>query len=158
MSAGDAAVTHVTDEEAEAIVEFAATVVGALGLPRWTIMVMEAPTTDEDDAQATVKPVDGRYVAQMHLNAEWMTYDDETRRQAIVHEVLHLIHARVNDAVSDAKFLMHDYEYDALWARYQRETELMVDHLALFLDDTRTLKEAWDKAHDKTPPSNTPTS
>jgi hypothetical protein len=149
MADDDEKSSHVTDAEAEAIVEFAANVVAALGLPRWTISVMEAPTKKKHDAQATVKPVDGRYVAQIHLNADWMTYDDDTRRQTIVHEVLHLIHARVNDTISDAKYVMHDYEFDALWARYRRETELMVDHLAMFLDDTRTLKEAWDDAHGK---------
>lgn len=75
-----------------------------------------------------------------------MKRSDDERRDTIVHEMLHLLHFRINHIFDDTRDFMHDYEHDALAKRYRRETELMVDHLAAFLAATHTLKEAWREA------------
>ncbi len=140
---------HVTDDEAEAIVAFASDVAGALGLPTWQIAVMEEPVRKKHKADATITPIDGRYFAEIRLAKDWMTFDEARRRQVIVHEILHLLHVRINDVFEDARDYMHDHEHASLHRRFVRETELMVDHLSLFLTATHTIEEAWDTAHGK---------
>lgn len=140
--------SHVSKSEARAVCDFAANVVSALHMPGWKILVMDDPC--EDDALASISWVDGKYTAQIYLCAGWMNRSSDERRETVVHEVLHLLHFRINHVIDDARDLMHDHEHDALARRYQRETELMVDHLAKFLAETHNLEEAWDKAHART--------
>lgn len=138
---------HVTNREAQAVCDFAAEVLTTLHMPGWQILVMEVPVPDDEEAWAMIDTVEGKYTAQLSLCSEWMKLDDRQRRETVVHEVLHLLHFRVNHVIDDARDLMHDHEHDALQKRYNRETELMVDHLAKFLSRTHTLEEAWDIAH-----------
>lgn len=137
--------THVTKREAQAVCDFAVNVLTALHMPGWQILVMEEPA-DEDEL-AAIRPVDGKYTAQLWLCSDWMKRSDEERRETVVHEVLHLLHFRINHVVDDARDLMHDHEHDAMQRRYFRETDLMVDHLAKFLSCTHSLEEAWAAAH-----------
>lgn len=138
---------HTTKREAQAICDYAVDVIGALGLPGWRVLLMEDPC--DDDCLACIVPVEGKYTAQLYVCTDWMKRDDDERRDTITHEVLHLLHFRVDHVLDDARDLMHDHEHDALHKRYRRETELMVDHLAGFLARTHTLRESWAKAHGK---------
>jgi hypothetical protein len=106
---------------------------------------MDDPADDDD--LGSISTVDGKYTAQLYLASDWMKRTDEERREVIVHEMLHLLHFRVDHVLDDARDLMHDHEHAQLQRRYRRETELMVDHLAKFLSRTHTLAEAWDVAH-----------
>jgi hypothetical protein len=138
--------SHVTKREAQAVADFATDVCAALHLPGWRILVMDDPADDDNNAE--VRTVDGRWVAQVYLSPKWMSLTDDERRDTVVHEVCHLLHARLEDAVlTDSRGYMHDHEHDDWSARVKREFELMADHLALFLADTHTLRQAWDKAH-----------
>lgn len=138
---------HITKKEADAVAEFAGQLLELLRLPAWTVLIMDEPC--EDDAVASIRPIEGRHVAELSLAADWMKRRNEERLYTVVHEVCHLVHARVNDAVHDAEFHMHDYEFRTFWGRYRRETEYMVDHLAFFLSRTHCLEQAWEKAHGK---------
>lgn len=138
--------SHVTKREAQAIVDYARDVCVALGMPIWTILVMEDPC--KGDAEATVDWIEQRHVAQVWLNADWMKYPDARRRDTITHEVLHLLHSRVSAAaLIDSKAYMRSGEHKDWSKRVQRELELMVDHLAGFLSRTHNLEDAWDAAH-----------
>lgn len=139
--------SHVTAREAQAVCDFAADVLTTLHMPGWQILVMEDPADDDDIA--AISTVEGKYSAQLWLCTDWMKRTDHDRRETIVHEVLHLLHFRINHVFNDARGLMRDHEHDALATRYRRETELMVDHLAKFLSRTHTLEHAWDTAHGK---------
>lgn len=139
--------SHVTKREAQAVCDFAAEVLTVLHMPGWQILVMDDPADDDDIAAITT--VEGKYTAQLWLAADWMKRSDDDRRETIVHEVLHLLHFRINHVVDDARSLMHDHEHDDLQRRYWRETELMVDHLAKYLSRTHNLGEAWDLAHQR---------
>lgn len=140
-----ASAPHVTDAEAQACADFAANVAEYLHLPRYKMLIMEEPC--QDDALASVEVVEGRWVAQIYLSTEWMEKDDEERMLTIVHEVCHLLHRSVNYVVESSVRYMHDYEYNDLAVRYRHETELMVDHLSMFLSDHATIKESWKTAH-----------
>lgn len=136
---------HLTNVEADAVADFACEILGALRMPQWTILIMEDPA--DDDCLAEIKPVDGRYVAQLYLSKEWMQRSTQERRGTIVHEVLHLVHARLSDAViTDSLHLMHDHEHDDWSRRVRREFELMVDHLAFFISNTHNVMEVWEQS------------
>ena len=139
--------SHVTKREAQAVCDFATEVLTALHMPGWTILVMEEPS--DDDCVASINWTYGKYTAQLYLCSDWMKRTDQDRRETVVHEVLHLLHFRVNHVIDDAADLMREHEHDALYVRYRRETELMVDHLAKFLSRTHSLESAWDIAHGK---------
>lgn len=139
--------SHITKREAQAVCDFAAEVLTALRMPAWTILVMEEPADDDD--LGSINYVEGKYTAQLWLSSDWMKRTDQDRRETVVHEVLHLLHFRVNHVIDDARDLMPNHEHDALQRRYRRETELMVDHLAKFLAGTHSLESAWDIAHGK---------
>lgn len=137
--------SHVTRREANAVCEFAIDVLQLLHMPGWQVLVMEDPA--DEDCVASILPVEGKYTAQLYLASDWMKRSDDERCETVVHEVLHLLHFRVNHVLDDARGLMHDHEHDALYVRYRRETELMVDHLAKFLSRTHSMRASWDTAH-----------
>lgn len=107
--------SHVTKREAQAVVDFAIDVLELLHMPGWQILVMDDPA-DEDDL-ASISTVEGKYTAQLHLASDWMKRTDEERCETVVHEVLHLLHFRVNHVIDDARDLMHGHEHDQLKAR-----------------------------------------
>ena len=139
--------SHVTKREAGAICDYAANLCSVMRMPGWRILVMHDQPENED-AHASIDWIDQRHVARLYLNAEWMTYDSDIRRECITHEVLHLLHSRVSTvALDDAQPYMHAHEHGDWSRRVRREFELMVDHLASFMADTHTLRDAWDTAH-----------
>lgn len=140
--------SHVTKREAQAVADFASEVLTTLNMPGWRILVMDEPA--DDDSVASIDTVYGKYTAQVYLASDWMKRTDQDRRETVVHEMLHLLHFRINHIFDDAAELMRDHEHEALNTRYRRETELMVDHLAKFLARTHTLESAWDHAHGRT--------
>jgi hypothetical protein len=137
--------SHVTKREAQAVCDFAADVLSALCMPSWQVLVMEEPA--DEDCVASISTVEGKYTAQLYLASDWMKRTDHDRRETVVHEVLHLLHFRVNHVVEDVALLLREHEAAELDRRYHRETELMVDHLAKFLSRTHSLTEAWAAAH-----------
>lgn len=140
--------SHVTKREAQAVADYAATLCSLMGMPAWRLLVMSDPS--DEDAHAMIEWIDQPHVAQLWLNARWMTLDSDTRRECITHEVLHLLHARVSTvAFDDSEHLMRDHEHEDWKRRVRREFELMVDHLATFMAKTHQLEEAWAEAHAK---------
>ncbi len=138
--------SHVTKREAQAVCDYAGELCTAMRMPRWRILVMEDPC--EDDANAMIKWIDGRWTAELHLGTGWMKLDYDERRMVVTHEVMHLLHAPVSTVVlDDSATYMHDHEHDDWSRRVRREFELMVDHLATWIADTHSLAEAWDVAH-----------
>lgn len=138
--------SHVSKREAQAVCTYAASLCEVLRMPGWRILVMDKPC--DRDANASIKWIDQRYVAEISLGEGWMTVDYDQRRECITHEVLHLLHSRVSTVVlDDSAAYMHDHEHDDWSRRVRREFELMVDHLAQWMATTHSLVESWDAAH-----------
>lgn len=133
---------HIPKAEAQAIAHYCHELMQLLRLPQWTVLIMVDPS--DDGTLANINPIDGRYVAQLHLCEDWMTLEDSNKLNTITHEICHLLHARVNHVVWETRDLMHDHEHQLVWQRYKMETEYMVDHIATFIDKTHKLQRTWD--------------
>ena len=140
---------HVTDATRRAICDYACALMRTLRMAQWTIAISGEPS--DDDCYASITSIPTRHYATIRVCSEWYELDEDTQRNSITHEVLHLLHKRVDAVVlEDTEDLMHDYEHRQLERAYRRETELMVDHLAGFMGDTHQLAEAWRHAHQET--------
>lgn len=137
--------SHVTSREAQAVADFACELLGYLDMPGWRVLVLEDPC--DTDATASIDNVFGQYTAQLRLCGDWMKLPDEKRLETVTHEVVHLLHIRINHVFEDAQEYMHDHEHESLMRRYRRETEYMVDHLAKFIARHSTIRQVWDNAH-----------
>lgn len=136
---------HVSKREQTRVLDYATAVLATLRMPKWTVLLMEEPCGD--DAIASIEPVEGRYVAQLYLCADWHTKSSDVRRETITHEMLHLVHRNVSTVVlDDSADFMHDHEHDDWSRRVRRELELMVDHLASFMAATHDLTGEWEAA------------
>src|SRR5690349_11977610 len=109
---------HITKAEQDAVLWYAGEVCRALGLPTWRLAIMVKPASK--DAEAAIRATEGRYFANIWLNKDWMTYDNETRRNAITHEVCHLLHPRIDYLMEDLQAWMHPHEWNPWHDQYRR--------------------------------------
>lgn len=123
--------SHLTDKESTAALRLAVEVGEILGIGLWSIRIMEEPCAD--DCHASVKVIEGRYVAEISLSKDWSSLPKEEKKLTIIHEMCHLLHFRIDHAFESARQFMHDYEYDIVEAQYRHEMELLVDRLAMVI-------------------------
>lgn len=137
---------HVPDDQQDAMLIFISRLMNAMGLPSYRILIMEKPASKKSNAE--IITTDDRYVAQLYLARDWTELPDETQRDTIVHEVLHLWHRPLSDWFrDDVNQAAPFHEYIRLERQFRNITELMVDHLAMILADTHLIKEEWEAAH-----------
>jgi hypothetical protein len=125
--------TIFTPEQADAIQRYLWVIRDMLGLQQWDIFLTMSHSTD--DANASVHPVYGRYIAGVSVNKKWFEYSPEVQRNTIIHELLHVVHNRQSEVIRTTK------QRDEVWITFNRETEYMVDHLATALEDLFPLPE-----------------
>lgn len=77
---------------------------------------------------ASMHPVYGRRVVPISVNRNWWSYSPEVQRNTLVHELLHVVHNSQTEVIRTAPTSVWQ------WSTFERETELMVDHLAGVLD------------------------
>lgn len=138
---------HITDLEALALSIFLVDMGEFLHLPRYRYSVMPEPC--EDDALASISTITHRHIAEIKVNRDWMNRSLEDRLNTAIHEVCHLLHRDVDHAVKSAQPFMHSHEFTLVWNNYQRQVELMVDYLAMFLQDFTKINEAWTACYSK---------
>lgn len=143
---------HIPKRERAAIRTFMGHLMGTLHMPLWEVVLTDDPPEAGVTAEITARNA-GYYEATLALTADWMKIPSDQRRRIITHETCHLLHFRgINDVLNEAAHLMHDHEHDALMRRYRVECEYMVSHIALFIDETRAVVDAWNDAHKKEKP------
>jgi len=135
---------HIKPREQRRIMDYAMKVLGTLGENKWRVLLMVEPS--DDDAYGSVNIAPEKYVVELYLAENWHELSNETRRNTITHEMLHVVHKRVDHVVYDLDPLLRHDEQTDLRTKYQREIELMVDHFATFMSDTHSLTEEWDEA------------
>lgn len=117
---------HFTPDEADAIQLYIDQLKHLLGLSQWDAFLSATPS--EDTTNASVHPVYGRRVVPIAVNRNWWSYSPEVQRNTLVHELLHVVHNAQTEVIRTAPTSVWQ------WRTFERETELMVDHLAGVLD------------------------
>lgn len=74
---------------------------------------------------ASVHPVYGRHIAVIAVSKDWWSFTPEIQRNTIVHELIHVIHNRQTEVIRTTPMST------GLWRTFERETEMMVDHLTI---------------------------
>jgi hypothetical protein len=118
----------------------------ALYLKHWRIdLPDEYPDDSPDEVLAQIDPCDGRYVATIRFGPGFWERDPETARETIVHELLHLHHVRVTDAVRLGAFRdeLGQNAYDQLITGLKREAEYMTDVLTSLIAPTVLVPPVW---------------
>lgn len=126
----------VSRAEIDRAAAFMGRVACLLGLPTWRILIAVEPA--DEDCSASIQATRGRYCATVRLNAQWETLDLETRRLVLVHETLHLLHHRIDDALDGVRGA----------GRYRLEAEYMVDLLSHAVVEWPAVREAFDDVYD----------
>ena len=116
-----------------------------LYLQHWRIEMPAEYPENGDDAIVEVHPTAGRYYAMLRFGPEFWSLDQEDTRNAIVHELLHLHHVRVTDAVRIDEYRQELGQslYNQLNGAVKREAEYMVDALATVIAEYLPLPEPW---------------
>ena len=122
---GDA-VEHFTSDEADAIQLYIDQLKHLLGLSQWDVFLSD--TASDEGTNASVHPVYGRRVCPIAVNKDWWSYSPRVQRNTIVHELLHIVHNAQTEVIRTSPQTVW------MWRTFERETELMVDHLAGVLD------------------------
>lgn len=103
----------------------------SLGLRDWQIEVVAEPPDDED-AVATIEPVDGRRMAQLRVCIGWEGMSQDARRHAICHELLHLHFAEMCLTVRrDVPEWMPPRTWEMFWGQTMAGLESGIDGLAV---------------------------
>jgi hypothetical protein len=126
----DTTVVEMSDARAQALADYIRSIADRLGLGHWTVFLGSEPA--EEHARAQVQPVEGRYVASIHVQADWWDSAPHERRNDIVHELLHLAHRDQTDVIRVGLLrsgFLSEAAGNMVWSLFATETERMVDHL-----------------------------
>jgi hypothetical protein len=129
-----------TPDEADAIQIYIDQLKELLGLARWDIFLSLAAS--DETTNASVHPVYGRRVVPISVNPEWWSYSPDKQRNTLVHELLHVIHNAQTEVIRTSPTSVW------MWRTFERETELMVDHLAGVIDQYMPLPIAPEQVAD----------
>jgi hypothetical protein len=123
---GDSTLIDFSDDEADAIQLYINQLKDLLGLERWDVFL--SATASDPNTNASVHPVYGRRVVPIAVNKDWWSYSPRVQRNTLVHELLRVVHNAQTEVIRTTA------QTKAVWTTFERETELMVDHLAGVLD------------------------
>lgn len=129
--ADDEPIHPMTRDQAEALQAYVWEIRDMLRLRHWDVFL--AAEQAEDDANASVHPTPGKFVAGIRLAEHWFDRTPEDQRNDIVHELLHLVHRDQAEVIrcglQDSGYLPAK-AFALLWRLFELHTEAMVDHLA----------------------------
>lgn len=116
-----------------------------LRLAHWTLMIPDEWPEEGDEVLAVIVPGDQRYIAHLRLGPGFWGLDPSDQRNSVVHELLHLHHVRLTDAVRLGQWRQQVGQglYDHLIDQVKREAELMVDALTSVIAPAMPLPPAW---------------
>lgn len=131
-----------TEAQLDAVAAYVNDVRRRLFLGNWGIEVLRR-LPEDDEAIAEIDSCAGRYVATLAFGPSFWTHKPESQRQTIAHELLHLTHFMVADAVrlGEYKRELGQTTYDHLYAQVKLGLEYMVDQLATIVAELLPLPE-----------------
>lgn len=88
------------------------------------------------DCKMMIEPTDGRRVAMLYVQDDWVSQDAVSKRLDITHECLHLMHHDQEEVIRRFKNNQGDtshYAMGIVWEQFEIETERMVDSLSYLM-------------------------
>lgn len=89
---------EVPEDEHRRILKYMELCMDQIGLPRYTIYLMDEDA--EEGAGASIENMPG-LEARVRLSPDWMGYKVDAKRQMLWHECAHLILRQLNDEIDD---------------------------------------------------------
>lgn len=127
----------ITTEQADGLQGYIWKIRGLMYLDHWDVFL--AKDAAEEDANASVHPVPGRFVAAIKVAPQWFDRTADEKRNDIVHELIHLVHRdqteTIRVALQDSGYLP-PRAFRLLWGSFAGHTEGMVDHLTSVIAPT----------------------
>lgn len=132
---------HLSKKDTEDILRFLTLARSYLRLDQWDVILMKEPP-EEDDVVMEVTPQANHFTTQLRVCKDWAKQPDSSKRDTIIHELLHLLHRDISDVFDDATYGNTAVSVDACGLINQRWTlaeERVVSHLSKLLAD------GWDQ-------------
>jgi hypothetical protein len=111
----------------------------ALNVANWKVSV--AREASDVDAWADINPHEQNHTAELRVSHDFWKQTPEQQREVLVHEILHLVTARLDQTVE----ALEDAMGKVLWAvfepQYENATERAVDQLARIIAPTIPLPD-----------------
>lgn len=104
---------------------------GIFRLDHWEITVQDYPAAEGKDA--TIRCVADRYLAHLCVGKNFFTLERATQCAVIAHELIHIHHTQIDDAVMLAEKHLGATAYTMLWDAYVHADEYATDALAAVL-------------------------
>lgn len=133
------------EEEVIRILSYAKEIGWRLGMVRYRWMFGEEPS--EEDCHASISVSSKRYVGVIKVNANWIDYTSKNKAESIAHEVLHAFMSRLDEVWDQTiynTFVPFAYA-EPIRAVWQREMELVVDLLTMYMERVEELETLWDE-------------
>lgn len=106
-----------------------------LRLTDWDIMVDDGPTTDVD-TWAETEPVHSYPAAVIRVNPLLLDQPDEEILRSLVHELVHLYHADMIEALQDSLHGLDEERAEIIERTVRRYLERLVDSVARLVSRT----------------------
>lgn len=131
----------MTAVQHEALSRYFRATADAVGLTSWEIDLADEPIEGEN--LAAVNCTFGRLHAAVIVARDWMEQPLEERRQAVMHELVHVMTDRVEQSFSDMEALMAPQVYTLAFNTFRTNVEYAVDEIARqlvkFSDDSNII-------------------
>lgn len=140
---------HFSREEGERVVRFAAWILTCLRMANWRVDL--SPEPSDEDAIAEVNCVEGRHVATVALASDWKDRPDEERMNAVIHEMMHVVHYRLTHHMYshlEKGGFVPDATREIMWEGTRIEAEFMADHLAGAFSQWVAVRQQWSDTMD----------
>lgn len=146
--------SQLTDAQFDQAAAYVKTVRHELYLDHWEIRV-DHGLPEDGEAIASIDPCAGRYVATIRFGESFWAEAPTEQRHTVTHELLHLAHFMVSDAVrlGEYKRELGQTTYEHLYDQVRRGFEYMVDALTTIVAPHMPLpdrKETSDAAQEGT--------
>lgn len=138
---------HVSWSEVQRVLVYCGRVRAKLALSHWDVGVSVEP--EPENAHAAIQTSPGRYFGTLYLHASWMEKSIDLKRSVLLHEMLHLLHQKLDyvniDHWRDKTDISVD-RWDQFNVCWHTEAEYMVDGLNTALVRLPGFLPAWPSA------------
>lgn len=145
----------VTDERVKALMHYLEDVQRELGLTEWRIVLKYDLRPDKEGMLAQIETVTNRYIAQVRVAEDFFAEEPHVQRNAIVHELLHVIEEPIYGALWETSLdeIVGKAVTTILTSGMNAAIERVTDRLAGIIAESLPLPALDGDAEAETPPA-----